>query len=165
MIDEVVWSFSRTLEFLGRLLADVPDELMACQVSGVNNHPAWVLGHLAHSCEAIGGELGLAPWLPTDWGRRFGTGSVPVTIRDTYPGKDELLGALADGERRVTEQLNMIGESGLSQPLPDVRYRELFPTLGHAVLHVLTAHAAVHVGQITVWRRAVGLGPLGEPFI
>jgi hypothetical protein len=41
----------------------------------------------------------------------------------------------------------------------------MFPTLGDAVLRILTSHAAVHVGQITVWRRALNLGPLKQSFI
>jgi hypothetical protein len=36
--------------------------------------------------------------------------------------------------------------------------------VGHAVLHALTAHAANHAGQVTVWRRVMGLGVLAEPF-
>jgi uncharacterized damage-inducible protein DinB len=165
MIDEIVRSFSRTLEYLRRLLADVPDELLTFQPGGVMNHPAWVIGHLTHSFQAIGSELGITRWLPVNWEQQFGTGSVPVEIRDAYPCKDELLNALADGQLRVVKRLHQIGEEGLGEPLPDDRYRDMFPTLGHAVLHILTSHVAVHVGQVTVWRRAAGLEPLPEPFI
>jgi hypothetical protein len=56
-------------------------------------------------------------------------------------------------------------EDGLAQPLPDERYRHIFPTIGHALLHILTAHAAVHVGQVSVWRRAFGLPPLSDAFV
>ncbi len=40
--------------------------------------------------------------------------------------------------------------------------RGQFPTVGHAVLDILTAHTAMHVGQITVWRRAMGLAAVQE---
>ncbi|MGH7138811.1 MAG: DinB family protein, partial [Pirellulales bacterium] len=63
MIAEVLNSFSLTLSYLRRLMADVPDESLARQPNGAPNHPAWVMGHLVHSCEALGGEIGLAPWL------------------------------------------------------------------------------------------------------
>jgi hypothetical protein len=108
--------------------------------------------------------MGISPWLPKTWGQQFGTGSVPSDAREDYPTKAELLTLLADGERRVAEQVVKLGESGLAAPLPDVLHRHLFPTLGHAVLHILTSHAAVHVGQVSVWRRVVGLGPLTEMF-
>jgi uncharacterized damage-inducible protein DinB len=57
-----------------------------------------------------------------------------------------------------------LGETAMSEPLPDVRYRNRIPTVGHAVLHILTAHTAMHVGQITVWRRAMGLKAVPEPW-
>ena len=57
---------------------------------------------------------------------------------------------------------NVLGEAGMSATLPDERYRDVFPTIGHAVVHILTGHAAVHVGQVSVWRRAAGYQPLSE---
>jgi DinB superfamily len=165
MIAEILRSYALTLEYLRRLIADVPDDQLTCQPGGVANHPAWVIGHLTYSCQAIGEELGLAPWLPADWASRFGTRSVPVETRATYPPKGELLAALADGQQRVEEGLVTLGEEGIRRPLPDVRYRTTFPTIGDAALHVLTAHAAVHVGQVSAWRRAAGFPALREPFL
>ena len=58
---------------------------------------------------------------------------------------------------------------GQSQPISQIR--QLIEKLGavrspvllgHAVLHILTVHAALHVAQVTVWRRAVELGALVE---
>jgi hypothetical protein len=164
MVDEILCSYSFTLDYLRRLVADVPEEMMTRQAAGVVNHPSWVIGHLTYSCEAIGEEMGISPWLPTTWKELFGTGSTPVDRADVYPSKDELLGALADGQQRVAKQLVELGEDGLAAPLPDERCREMFPTIGHAALHILTSHAAVHVGQVTVWRRAVGFGPLTKSF-
>ena len=165
MIREILNSFGMTLVFLRRLVADVEDARLAEQPGGAANHPAWVLGHLADSCQAMAGELGGAAWLPEGWGERFGTGSVPVADRAAYPEKDALLTVLDEGERRLAEFLSAMTDADLSVPLPDARYRDRFPTLGHAVLHILGAHAAVHVGQVTVWRRAAGLPPLSEPFV
>jgi hypothetical protein len=160
MIHEVAASWSRTVDYLRQLVADVPDEMLTRQIDGVVNHPAWVIGHVIYSCQAIGGEMGIDPWLAADWAERFGTGTVPVEGRKDYPSKHDLLGALSDAQQRVNDRLLTLGDSGLTVPLPDEGYREIFPTLGHAVLHVLTVHTAIHVGQVTVWRRAVGLGPL-----
>lgn len=146
------------------MVADIPDARFAEQSHGAVNHPAWVIGHLVHSCQAIAGEMGMKPWLPDEWAACFGTGSVPQDARDRYPSKAALLDALADAQRRVLARQAELGEEGLKQPLPDERHRPMFPTLGHAVLHILTVHAALHIGQISVWRCAIGLGPLGENF-
>jgi hypothetical protein len=164
MIDEITGSLTKTLDYLRRLVADVPDELMTAQPFGAANHPAWVIGHLTYSFQLIGGEMGLPPWLPPNWEHQFGTGSLPTDSPDTYPTKPELLHLLADGAWRVCQRLSELGIHALYVPLPDARYRHVFPTLGYAVLHVLTSHAAVHVGQVSVWRRVAGLTPLTEVF-
>jgi hypothetical protein len=120
---------------------------------------------LTHSYQAIGGEMGIVPWLSSSWAELFGTGSIPVDRPHVYPNKTELLTALADGQHRVVERLIELGDSGLLAPLPDECHREMFPTIGHAVMHILTSHAAVHVGQVTDWRRVVGLPTLMEVFV
>jgi len=165
MIPPLLNSLDLTIGFLRRLVDDVPDDKLTRQPRGVINHPAWVLGHLAYSFQGLGEEFGLPPWLPEGWTEVFGTGSIPTDRRDRYPEKSVLLDALLDGKRRITEALETHGESALEEPLPDERYRPIFPTLGHAVIHILTAHTAVHVGQAITWRRAVGLPPLAEVFI
>jgi hypothetical protein len=165
LIDETLRSFELTLDHLRRLIADVSDEEMTRQPHGAVNHPAWVIGHLAYSCQAIGGELGITAWLPAEWQQTFGTGSTPVEDRSVYPSKHELLAMLDDGQRRIADRIQLIGEAGMCAPLPDRRHRDKFPTVGHAVVHILTAHSAVHVGQISCWRRIAGYGPLTSEFI
>ena len=165
MVDEVLNSYGLTLDYLRRLAADVPDGALTRQPGGVVNHPAWVIGHLTYSCQALGGELGLTPWLPASWENLFGTGSVPTAERSVYPSKADLLAALDNGQARLTARLAALGDAGMTGPLPDERYRAMFPTVGHAVVHILTAHAAVHVGQLSVWRRSAGYQPLGDAFV
>jgi hypothetical protein len=154
-----------TLGFLRRMLADVPDELMTRQAAGAVNHPAWTIGHLVISLQGMAQEMGVRPWLAADWEVRYGYGSTPVPERTAYPSKAELLDVLADAQRRVIARLQERGEAGLAEPLPDERSREMFPTVGHAVLHILVAHAAQHVGQLVVWRRVMGLGPCRDVFV
>lgn len=56
-----------------------------------------------------------------------------------------------------------MGDAGLAESLPDVRYRDKFPTIGHAVIHILSGHTALHLGQLTVWRHAMRLPLVVEP--
>ncbi len=163
MIDEILNSYDLHLKFLRRLVSDLDDGQMVAQPDSVPNHPAWTIGHLVFSCQAIGGELGIPTWLPVEWEGRFGTGSNPVADESAYPNKNALLAALSDGQEKVTAVLRAMSQAGLSQPLPDVRYRDKFPTIGHAVIHILSGHTALHLGQLTVWRRAMRLAAMPEP--
>ena len=101
MIAEVLNSYGLHLEFLRTLVSDLSAEQMVAQPEGVPNHPTWTIGHLAFSCQAIGGELGLDAWLPAEWEERFGTGSTPVSDGAAYPEKEELLRTLDDGRQRL----------------------------------------------------------------
>lgn len=164
MIAEVLNSYSLTLNYLRRLIDGVPDDALASQPAGIVNHPLWTIGHLVFSAQSIGSEIGLKAWLADDWTQRYGTGSVPVAERREYPSKDSLLAQLADAERRLRERLHALGDEAMQQPLPDVRYRELFPTIGHAIAHILPAHTAAHIGQIILWHKAMGFSPLSKHF-
>lgn len=163
MIDEMINSYDLNLTFVNNLVADLDDTTIVEQPFGFPNHPAWTIGHLVYSCEQIGGEIAISPWLAGDWRERFGTGSTPVDSADRYPDKVTLLDALGDGQRRIVARLGEMSVSDLREPLPDVRYRERLPTIGHAVLHILASHTAMHIGQLTVWRRLMGLPSVREP--
>src|SRR3982750_2156742 len=81
-------SFAYALDFLREQVADVAPAEMVAQPSGITNHPMWVIGHLTYTCQLLGGGVGLSEWLPADWAKRFGTGSVPSagrTCRQTHP--------------------------------------------------------------------------------
>lgn len=163
MIAEVLNSYDLHLEFLRRLVSDLNDEQMVTQPDNALNHAAWTIGHLIYSCQSLGGELGVLPWLPDDWDKQFGTGSTPIDDAEKYPDKVSLLQHLDEAKLKLTAGLEESGESGLTMPLPDVRYRDRFPTIGHAVVHILSGHTALHLGQLIVWRRAMRLPAIPEP--
>ena len=78
MMQPVLHSFGYALDYLRELVADVSPADRVAQPGGIVNHPAWVIGHLTHSCELLCGVIGLPPWLPETWAKRFGTGWIKV---------------------------------------------------------------------------------------
>jgi DinB family protein len=155
MRDELLNSLRIDITRLIALVKDIPDAVMTRQPAGLVNHGSWTIGHLTHSLEAIGGELGIAPWLPTDWAQRYGPGSTPTSVSTHYPSKDWLLRALHDATTRVVERLGTMTPADFAADLPDVNFRGTYPTVGHAAVHVLCSHLGVHIGQVTCWRRAL----------
>ena len=160
----VLHSFAYALDYLREQLADVSPADMVAQPGGIVNHPAWVVGHLTHSCELLGGVIGLPAWLPSDWAGRFGTGSVPVADVSKYEFKDAALTILRHAQDWITHAVERLDDARLDAPFPDEAYREVFPTVRHALTQVLVGHTANHVGQLTVWRRAMGLPRLARSF-
>ena len=160
----VLHSFAYCLDYLREQVADVSETDMLAQPNGIKNHPAWVIGHLTYSCQLLGGEIGLPPWLPDEWGTQFGTGSVPTGDPGVYEPKAAGLARLADAQSRITTTIERLDDSQLDQPLPDEAHRAVFPTIRHALTHVLVGHTANHIGQLTLWRKAMGLPPITRSF-
>ncbi|HYO09226.1 MAG TPA: DinB family protein [Tepidisphaeraceae bacterium] len=160
----VLHSFAYCLDFLREQVAEVPAADMVAQPNGIANHPAWVIGHLTFTCQMLGGTIGLPEWLPDNWAGRFGTGSVPVADAGAYESKRDALTLLADAQSRITRAVEQLDDAQLDQPFPDPSYHDVFPTIRHALTQVLVGHTANHVGQLTVWRRAMGIPPLRRSF-
>jgi hypothetical protein len=160
----VLHSFAYSLDYLREQVAGVADADMVAQPNGIMNHPTWVIGHLTHACHLLGGVMGLPEWLPEGWAERFGTGSVPVADSGLYETKAETLAILGDAEARIARVVGRLDDSRLDEPFPDKAYRDVFPTVRHALTQVLVGHTANHVGQVSVWRRAMGLPPMGRAF-
>jgi hypothetical protein len=160
----VLHSFAYGLDYLREQVADVSAADMVAQPNAIANHPAWVVGHLTYSCQLLGEVIGLKEWLPGDWAERFGTGSVPVADVALYEAKEPALAILSDAQARITRAVEELDDARLDAPFPDPKYREIFPTVRHALTHVMTAHAAYHIGQLTLWRRAMGLPRIERRF-
>ena len=160
----VLHSFAYCLDYLRDQVKDLADADMVAQPNGIMNHPAWVIGHLTHACQLLGGAIGIPPWLPSDWADRFGTGSVPVADPTRYGTKASALATLADAQTRITAVVASLTDAQLDVPFPVESYRDVFPTIRHALTQVLVGHTANHIGQVSVWRRAMGLPPMSRPF-
>lgn len=164
-MDAVVRRFSYCLDYLRHQVTDLSDLEMVQQPDGIMNHPAWTIGHLTISCQAIGGEIGIPRWLPESWGQRFGMGSVPVCNTENYDTKNQSLLILQDAQARITQAVSDLDESQLRQPMPDQRYHEFLPTVHDAIIQILVAHTSYHVGQVAIWRRKMNLSPVERCFL
>jgi DinB superfamily len=163
-MNPVLHSFAYCLDYLREQIADVPAVDMVVQPNGIMNHPAWVIGHLTFTCQMLGSVIGLTEWLPNDWAKRFGTGSLPVADASRYETKQNALALLGDAQQRIIQAVEQMDDSRFDEPFPDESYREVFPTIRHALTQVLVGHTANHIGQVSVWRRAMGLPPMLRAF-
>ena len=161
---EILVSFRLLVDYTRRLVDDIPPNDFAAQPGGNRNHPAWILGHLCYSFQAMGGELGLSPWLPNDWPPIFGTGSTPSADIENYPPKSSLIATFNQSVRRIENAVEGLTDQQLDAPLPDAEARQTLPTIAHALTHILIGHASVHIGQLTCWRAAMQLPHVPEQF-
>jgi uncharacterized damage-inducible protein DinB len=159
MIQHLLHAYEINLKRAIQLVDDVADEQMAAQPSGLVNHPAWTLGHLAATSDAIAGRFGLPSTFPEAWRDSFRMGGIPSGDGADYPAKEKLVAQLRAQHERVAEAVAAAGAERLGQPTPNPRMRERFPTVGDFTAALMTNHEANHIGQLAAWRRAMGLGP------
>jgi hypothetical protein len=150
--------FEQNLGYARRLVADLTDEQMTAQPVGgrVMNHAAFVVGHLAWVCDVGVTLLGEPPAIDPSWRDVFSMTATPAADRGVYPEKAVLVRALEDAHARLVKVALAATPETLQQSPPE-RFQSRFPTVAHVVLHMLTNHAAVHLGQFSAWRRASGL--------
>lgn len=141
--------------YAGMLMADIDADRFNDQpVEGMNS-PAWIVGHLAFVADRVAGLLGDQPQL-ADWEPMFGGGSPPAPDRSSCPSKDELVAAWQAAHGRLVAAVRAADPVVFAGENPVQRMREVAPTFGHFVAFVLSTHAAVHLGQLSAWRRAAG---------
>ncbi|MEM8835836.1 MAG: DinB family protein [Planctomycetota bacterium] len=143
----------------------IKPETFHLKPAGVNtNTPSFVFGHLAiypdgilemlgrgdlaqpserfkalfdHGCECLDGEEAAA----------------------TYPPMNEIVARYKDRHEVAIKALSEATDEQLSEENPHERMRERFPTKGSMINFLLGAHAMMHLGQVSAWRRCMGMGP------
>ncbi|HYC77398.1 MAG TPA: DinB family protein [Planctomycetota bacterium] len=165
MLDAVLGTSRLYLAHLRRLTDDLSEEALTQAPAGAPPNGAWTLGHVAYSFQALGEELGLPPWLPPTFRDAFAPGSRAAAAGGPAPAIADVRAALEDGARRTAERMRALGPAGLAAPLPDARFRDRLPTVGHCAAYVLCCHLATHVALAAAWRRAAGYPAAGDALL
>lgn len=153
----VLHSFRYSVDFVVEQVADLSSDQMVMQPAGVVNHPAWTIGHLSQILELIGTVIGVEPTLENSWAHRYGPSTKPTNDRTIYEVKEESLKILRHAADRLSAAVVNLSDAKLDEPFPEAEYLDVFPTIRHALTQVLIGHTAYHVGQLSVWRKAMGL--------
>ncbi len=151
--------YAFTMGYARLLSEDIDDARFAEQPAPGLNHPAWVLGHLAICTDYAAGLLGLPAACPKPWAQLFGPGSTPRPDRSIYPAKVDLLNVLEKGHERVTKAARNADPESIAQPhtLEIAFLKGPLPTVGDLLAHLMTTHEAAHLGQLSTWRRILGM--------
>jgi hypothetical protein len=153
------------LMYADLVLKDVTPEMFRHKPDGVDcSTPAFNFGHLTLYPDMVMDLLGRDDLAEPEELKRFeALFSREQVCHDDpdgtiYPPMDEIvvrfkrryeaaLGALADADASV-----------LDEPNPRESNRKLFATKGDAITFYLTGHLMMHLGQVSTWRRCMGLG-------
>jgi len=155
---------TQRIQTLARIQA-VPEAWMFLQPGGLVNHPAWELGHLHCSDQIVAKVLGNRDVDQTVL-QNFGQGSTPT--QDTgvwtrvFGTRDRAIDRVRTLHAEVVGMMRALTPQRLEEAPSVERARAAFPKIGDMVAYMLW-HEGYHAGQVSQWRRAVGMiGGHGE---
>jgi hypothetical protein len=89
---------------------------------------------------------------------RFGMGSQPIDDPAAYPPAESVLATMRERRQALLAVLDRLAEEDLAKPTPQGA-PDFLPDLG-SVFEMTSWHEALHAGQLSVVRRALGHKPL-----
>jgi uncharacterized damage-inducible protein DinB len=161
LIDALLRSWEHQRDYALRLVADLSNSDMVAQpVAGVvMNHPAWTFSHLAIYPPVLTAILREEPFedpAKSRWGRE----SKPSSSAHDYPPKAQLMDVYLRGHDELARVLDETEHEVLTRPIPLARWKERFPVIADAIVHLMIDHESAHLGQVSAWRRAGGRPPV-----
>ena len=139
-----------------RLVADIPDEHLAAQPTPGVNHPLWLIGHLTVVADYALEILGQPYAAPSTFHDLFGPGTEPLPDRTKYPSREDWLAAY-DAAHAAVDAAATTADPGKMAAPNELGFLTELRTIGAVMAHLLTTHEGIHLGQLSAWRRTVGL--------
>jgi len=148
------------MNYAESLVLEIPDDRFAEQPAPNVNHPAWIIGHLAFTADLCVGLLEGESVATPDWVKLFKGGTSLTSVRADYPSKDELLERFRERNATAMELALNAPEELLSGPTKHPRFKSTMPENRDVATFLLSSHVAIHLGQLSMWRRLIGFSPL-----
>lgn len=148
------------LGYADSLAKDIPAEKFAFKPHPTINHPAWCFGHLSlYPDRTLGPLLGRSDLarLNERFTKLFEPGSKCEDNASIYPPRDEIMDELRGRHAVMIEYLEKVDDEVLQRETTHERYKARFPLIGHALHFLFANHIMMHLGQVSSWRRCVGL--------
>ena len=162
MKQKIINTYNFNLLYAIELVQDVDEKLMTQSPSpGLENHPAFTLGHLVSAAALTSKYLGGPYILNSDWEQLFkrngpGDPRRPDPNPELYPLKEQLISELTNQHKLVEEQILNLADARFDEPVK-WRYQAIMPTLGELLFFMCITHESMHLGQLAGWRRAMDL--------
>jgi len=161
-LDTILKQYDFNLEYAKALIHNLTEEQMTIvPAPGLDNHPAFTIGHLITGSADLAQDLGAEFKMPGNWVELFvrqgpGDRRKPDLDKSKYPSKQLLITELENQHDKVKGLLKDLDENKLNEPLT-WRFSNFMPTLGDVVTFTCINHESMHLGQLAAWRRSMGL--------
>jgi DinB family protein len=162
-VESFVYACDNQCRYALALVEDLTDAQMVLRPGGNMNHPAWILGHVSLYHPATVAMLAGKPFDDPKNDVLFGfAGKGPQDDVAAYGGKEKIVSRFRDGHEQVVQALLSAKPSDFERKPSLERWAASYPTVEFMLPDLLVFHESIHIGQISIWRRAAGLK--GVPF-
>jgi len=149
--------FTRTIS--EGILKDIPEHKLTYQASPFDNHPLWVMSHLAGTDAWIAGVSGIPGVEVSERiSKATGMGSKPVDDPAQYAPAAEVRRAFDSSRAAILRWLETASDAALNADIRDKTGG--FATTVLDALYKLAWHEGWHMGQAATVRKALGLPPV-----
>ncbi len=129
------------------------------QVHPTANHALWFAGHMGVSDNFFLTVVAPDKAAELDgYDERFGMGSKPTSDPADYPPPAEVLEVMRERRQALLAALDGLADEDLTKATPEGT-PEMFTDLG-SIFELTIRHEAMHTGQMSIARRALGNEPL-----
>jgi len=161
-IETILKQYDFNFAYAKALVQDLTDEQMTTVPHpGLDNHPAFTLGHLISGSADLARDLGVEFEMPDNWAVLFiregpGDPRKPDLDKTKYPSKHLLISELENQHNKVKQLVRNLDKKAFNESLT-WRFSNFMPTLGDLVTFMCINHESMHLGQLAAWRRAMGV--------
>lgn len=71
-----------------------------------------------------------------------------------------MLRSVEEGYRQLRQVIASASTEQLARPTTNPRLKDTLPTLKELFTFLMTGHVGIHLGQLSTWRRLIGLPPM-----
>lgn len=130
------------------------------QVDPSANHAMWFVGHMTSTDNFVISKLApeKAVQLPGNYKELFGMGSKPIDDPAIYPTPEEAKKLFRERRQTLLAVLDKMSDADLAKPIPEGGPG--FLTDNASMFELIYWHEGLHLGQVSVARRALGHAPL-----
>lgn len=151
------------LGYADLLLKDINPADFARKPKGIDtNHPAFCYGHLAvypdRLLEMVGRPELAAP--DQQFVDMFSAGKecIDDPTNAKHPPMEAIVARFRQRHAAVLPVIAETPDEVFERPNPNEKMRDRLPTIGVTALFLLGPHLMIHLGQVSAWRRCMGLG-------
>lgn len=154
----IIYAWDNQLGYALALLDNLTDEQFILRPDGKMNHPAWIVGHIAAYHPVIVQLLQGEPVVDPKDDPLFGfAGHGPLDGLTPYGSKRAMVNRFAAGHEEVAQALLQAQPEDFKRSPTLERWAKQYPTVEFMLPDLLLHHESLHIGQISIWRRAAGL--------